>query len=363
MDTLLAHVVKRYAPSQWENIATDSLHYLLGREGVAAALLRTLGPVLEVEEPLVWRTQAVNPDLSRPDLVGLDSQGRPKVMVEVKFGAALTDNQPLTYLAAQEQSFPGEPEARILAFLVPGSRKHILEAEVLRRLEATKDPQLRLRPELSKATALLEHRVKVVTWGELLAQIRAALTEQGDDAGRRDLDQLSGLCDRADAEAMLPLGDADIDPGRAKRFLELWRLVERAVKRLASSEVIASRTWSNGFWGAGAYLTTPSGERFWFGLYLDYWAHRYPTPFWLFFENPPDHVNRAVLKLTSDRRFPFVTGPPATSSALVAIPAPLGVEADEAVDHLVDLVSLVCEHVQGDGASGAGQAQPCDADE
>ncbi len=364
METLLAHVVKRFATSQWENIATDSVHYLLGRDGVEAALLRTLGTALKVDEPLRWQTQLDNADLSRPDLVGRDSQGRPKVVVEAKFGAALTDNQPLAYLAAQEESFPGKPECRMLAFVVPASRRHIIEAELRRRLESTQDPHERLTHDVSQETALLiDHRVMVVTWGDLLAQIRTALTEAGDDSGLRDLDQLSGLCDRADAEAMLPLSDEDLDPGRAKRFQDCWGLVDRSVKRLASTRIVASKNWSNGFWGPGAFLTTHGGDRFWFGLYLAYWAHRYPTPFWLFFENPPEHVNRAILERRSDPRFPFVTRLSDRDRTIVAIPAPLGVEADQAVEQLVDFVSLVCDLLPEGGTTVEAQAPAADLEE
>lgn len=363
MDSLLAHVVKRYAPSQWENVATDSLHYLLRREGVEAALLRALGSALTVDEPLRWQTQLVNADLSRPDLVGRDSQGRPKVIVEAKFGAALTDQQPLAYLANQEESFPGEPEGRMLAFVVPASRKHMVMAELRRRLESAQDPHDRPTSEVPNVTALLKHRVMVVTWGDLLAHIRTALTEAGDDSGIRDLDQLSGLCDRADAEAMLPLSDEDLDPGRAKRFEELWVLVERSVKRLSSERIVASKTWSNGSWGPGAYLTTHGGDRIWFGVYIEYWAHRYPTPFWLFFENPPEHVSRAILACDKDPRFPLVIGPPDTDRTIVAIPAPLGVEADKAIEQLVDFVSLVCDLLRDGGQTVVAQLSAADAQE
>lgn len=289
METLLAHVVRRYAPTQWENIATDALHYLLDKPGADAALIRSLGGAVRVDEPLTWQTQVVNADRSRPDLVGLDLNRRPKVMVEVKFGAALTDNQPLGYLASQSAAFPDDPEGWILAFVAPVSRRHILEAELRRRIEGAEAPSERLTGTSDEAF-LLDHRVVVITWEDLLGHLRSTLEASGDDSGLRDLEQLSGLCARADAEAMLPLSDEDLDPGRAKRLLDCWSLVDRSVNRMVSAKTVASKTASNGFWGTGAFMTTHGGDRFWFGLYLEYWAHHYPTPFWIFFPDPSEHV-------------------------------------------------------------------------
>lgn len=335
-------MVKRYAPSQWENVATDSLHYLLGREGVEAAILRTLGTSFTGGGSLHWQTQVVNADLSRPDLVGQDSQGRPRVVIEAKFGAALTDNHPLAYLAAQNEAFASDAERRVLAFVVPGSRRHIIEAELRRRLESTEVLSARATPDFETTALLAEHRVVVVTWASMLTQIRSALTDAGDDSGLRDLGQLAGLCERADAEAMLPLSDDDLDPDRARRFQDLWILVERSVRQLASSKIVARMTWSNGFWGPGAFLTTHGGVRFWFGVYLEYWARRYPTPFWVFFEDAPPQVSHAILERRSDPNFPFVQGPPDIGRTIAAIPPPLGVEFDEAVEEIVHFVSRVC---------------------
>ena len=97
-DSLLAHVVSRFTPSQWENVATESLRYLLSA-GAGAAPARVVAPFLTLPSQLTWRAQVSSTeDKSIPDLVGEDGQGRPGVIIEGKFWAALTEHQPATYL-------------------------------------------------------------------------------------------------------------------------------------------------------------------------------------------------------------------------------------------------------------------------
>ena len=114
VDSLLAYVVKKYAPSQWENIATDSLHYLLRRPGVEDAFHQLVVASGLTSEPLTWSTQLSNADRSRPDLVGLDADGRPKLLVEIKFWASLAGNQP-TCLPRQPRAGLPRQAARSVA--------------------------------------------------------------------------------------------------------------------------------------------------------------------------------------------------------------------------------------------------------
>lgn len=55
-----------------------------------------------------------------------------QVLVENKFGAALTGNQPVEYL----RSLRGAPGATLLLFIAPKSRKEGLWQELLARVEA-----------------------------------------------------------------------------------------------------------------------------------------------------------------------------------------------------------------------------------
>jgi len=157
---------------------------------------------------------------------------------------------------------------------------------------------------------------------------------------------VEGLCDRADAEAMLPITAEDIDTGRAQRQLDFVSLVERTADLLVGQKTVSANRlrWSNGSWGVGRYLRAPAGAIFWFGTFPRYWAEMYPTPWWLLFDaDQPAEVHQALKAVTTDPRFPYVVGPPIFFRTVVAVPPPLGMEADEAAKSMADFIILVCE--------------------
>lgn len=353
-DSLLAHIVRKYASTQWENIATDSLQYLLGRPGTEEALFRLLAGTSLTTGPLTWMTQVTNADGSRPDLVGFDAETRPQVVVEVKFWAALTANQPNAYLRAQESAYPGQTSQRLLVFLVPQNRLTTIRSELRRRAEEPLDPTDRHPSNLPDVQVLLTHRIWVLSWAELLSAVHAALIGNSDEAGLRDLAQLEGLCERADAEAMLPITAEEIDPRLAQRQLDFNDLARKARDILVEEKAVAYREkWTSD----GGYLRTLSGSDVRLGTYAEYWIERYPTPWWLVFNvdkefNPPQ-VHQALKALRSDPRFPCIVGPPEYYQTILAVPPPLGMEADEAARNIADFVKLVCQSLPststGDG--------------
>jgi hypothetical protein len=80
-----------------------------------------------------WRSQASSADDSSiPDLVA-EVGGRQKLIIEAKFWASLTENQPLGYLDRQSRQF-GADEDRLLVFLAPTRRRHLLTAELEQRM-------------------------------------------------------------------------------------------------------------------------------------------------------------------------------------------------------------------------------------
>ena len=97
--SLLSHVAFHF-PGQ-ENLATESLVYIVGQSPVAkGALLNFIDHHLglKLPETVVFRLHGSGPDGSIPDIIGTTSDGKRVVIIEVKFWAGLTDNQPLSYL-------------------------------------------------------------------------------------------------------------------------------------------------------------------------------------------------------------------------------------------------------------------------
>ena len=97
--SLLAYLSPRFT-GQTENIAVEALGYILStseaaREGLVS-LLQSGGA--EVEGLSRIRTEVTGDKGERPDLVGWDENGDERLLIEAKFWAGLTDNQPNGYL-------------------------------------------------------------------------------------------------------------------------------------------------------------------------------------------------------------------------------------------------------------------------
>lgn len=130
--SLLGHVAPGVT-SQVENLATESLLYLLHRyrwvhesfEGMASSIGRNN------LHGLSFDTQASMSDAARPDLRGTKTDGRSVLLVEVKFWAQLTPNQPVNYL----RLLPSESGGMVL-FMAPEARFETLWSELVLRCVA-----------------------------------------------------------------------------------------------------------------------------------------------------------------------------------------------------------------------------------
>ena len=92
--SLLAHLTKNFAPHP-ENVAMEALGHILAHSASARSGLTSILSGTGISEYLSYRTQqAEGAALARPDLTERDAQGRNIVLVEAKFWAGLTDNQP-----------------------------------------------------------------------------------------------------------------------------------------------------------------------------------------------------------------------------------------------------------------------------
>lgn len=98
--SLFAHLALQFG-SQPENLATEALGYVLQHSETARAAVRDLvrGLGSTIDDDLTYATQSSGEDLARPDLVGRSSTGAEPLLIEVKFWAGLTENQPVAYLA------------------------------------------------------------------------------------------------------------------------------------------------------------------------------------------------------------------------------------------------------------------------
>ena len=94
--------------------------------GLAQEAVPGLNPVTHVY------TQVTGEEGERPDLVGYDDEGIERVLIEAKFWAGLTENQPNAYLERSPDNSPS-----VLLFVAPEARLNTLWPELCRRIERT----------------------------------------------------------------------------------------------------------------------------------------------------------------------------------------------------------------------------------
>lgn len=292
--TLLAKLAPLFGP-RTENLAVEALgHVLSGSTPARRALsdlLRAggadLGKIARV------RTQATGDGGERPDLVGMDQKDGERLLIEAKFWAGLTDNQPVSYLRRLAPD-GGDPCA--LLFIAPAARLEPLWNELLRLArEAGPSPKRREDAIELRSAEVGESTFLVLTsWRNLLHRMAAQVSAAGESHTETDIRQLHGLAEQQDDEAFLPLRREEFGPEFPRRLLNLRRLVDDATDRARSRKILGTEglkvtPWADGY---GRYVRIVD-QTPWFGIHHGLWAGTYPTPLWLcFWDGAPESVKR-----------------------------------------------------------------------
>jgi hypothetical protein len=285
---LLAHLLPKL-PGSTENAAVEALAYILSNSEASKGAFNTL--VSEGVSRSVARISRVNAqstaeDGTRPDLVGLDEEEEKRVILEAKFWAGLTENQPNQYL----EQLSGKGPA-VLLFVGPDARLESLWEEVRRRSEEASHQLVshvahdRIRSGRLEGT---DRHIMVVSWINLLNRMLERVRDAEEPRVESDIRQLLGLAEVMDREAFLPIRDEELDhgPGFARRMLQLKDLIDPVIRKgrdehWADTEGLRTVIWRNGY---GRYFrfsgleTTP-----WFGVYETLWAapDAENTPLWV----------------------------------------------------------------------------------
>jgi hypothetical protein len=289
MSTVFSYIVQKRLSQENENVATEALAFILdtserGRAGFLR-LLRSVAPDLP---PLRFRTQETK-GTARPDMWGFDG-GTPRVFIENKFWAGLTENQPLEYLRLLGEF----PYPAVLLIVVPETRLETVWRDVKRRTDlptvsASDRPgsidvpyvsAVDFRPALNTSPFLA-----MTSWSKVLRAIEAELRDEPHH--RNDLLQLRALCDAANDDASVPLSSAELTNQRTPAFiLQLNVITQRAVDAAVSHGVLRTRglmpmsNWER----AGRYISFPQANvGAWFGTDFRRWRELGTTPLWLVF--------------------------------------------------------------------------------
>ena len=233
--SLLAKISPMFS-GRTEDVAVEALgHILNSSESARDALSEVLriggaevGKIAEVE------TQVTIEDDARPDLAAYNEDGSRCVLIEAKFWAGLTKNQPLTYL----RHLLREPKTSALLFVAPHARYESLWAELKQRI-AKSDFGISFKVERNHEALVIdptggESWMILASWTSLLDSMATKVSAAGDLQTEADIDQLRGLAAQEDTTAFMPLRAEELGPDIPRRLMGLKTLVRHATERLVA---------------------------------------------------------------------------------------------------------------------------------
>ena len=296
--TLFAHIAPRLT-NRIEDVAVEALGYILSNSPAARrALAETLkigdiefGPIDRVE---TWETGSEG---EIPDLVCFDDKGEKQVLIEAKFWADLTKNQPNQYLKQLLEDRQDGPAA--LLFVTPKARLELLWPELSRL--AKKEFEVNIisesGPVRSSTIDSDSLHLQLTSWATLLERMGKAACSVDDTVAAADIRQLRGLTDRMDGDTFLPFGSEDLTSESAQQMLDVAQLVDDATNHArkvgwVDTDGLSATSWETGY---GRYIRI-GGVATWFGLHLSVWARHSDTPLWLsFWEGYREQLKQAKL--------------------------------------------------------------------
>jgi hypothetical protein len=236
--------------------------------------------------------------------------GTPRVFIENKFWAGLTENQPVEYL----RRLAAYPAPALLLVVVPEARLETVWREFDRRLrDAGITTSLMERSAGVHRTAVIDFvppltikpLLAITSWAKVLSAIEAELVDE--PQSRNDLVQLRSLCDAANEYA--PFSATELTNQRIPSFLlQLNSVVQRSVDlAVTEGDLSIDGLRPTHFWeGPGRYIRFPKGGKveLWFGTHFKLWRERGSTPLWLFFSTRGGRALevRAILESWAERK-------------------------------------------------------------
>ena len=279
--SLLAHLTKNFGPHP-ENVATEALGHILAHSASARSGLTSILSGTGISENLSYRPQqAEGAALARPDLTGRDAQGRNIVLVEAKFWAGLTDNQPNTYIEMLADDVPST-----LCFLIPQERMTSLWPEVCSRASDTGfSVSMEHDGEYKSARLVGNKHLLMTTWTTVLTAIETAATASGETLTLSDVSQLKGLCEEQEAEGFLPIRPWEFGPEAPRRILGLMNVIDQVINGLAQAGSISlaglrATPMRNGYRRYFNPMPRILPHNFGLDYNLDLWR-QYEHPMWL----------------------------------------------------------------------------------
>ena len=347
--SLLAYLSSRF-PGKTEDIAVEALGYILSTSEAARAgllgLLRSSGA--NVEGISRVDTQVAGNEGERPDLVGWDENGDERLLIEAKFWAGLTDNQPNAYL---KRLGPGG----VLLFVAPEARLDALWPE-LERL-AKQEYEWTADVDGARTADVGKRRLILTSWRALLEAAEHRAGDAGDTAAVASIRQLNGLCEQQDDAAFVPLRPGELGPDLPRRLMNLHTIINRVVDRAGAKGILKwagpaapatdgyGRSLELGVRDDGTWVNgKPAGARL--CVHYTAWSTTGETPVWLeLADREPDWDVLPLKKVRKRLRDDIVAGKDGTP--FVPLHLRTGVELDDVVDSVVGQIDDLAHRISG----------------
>ena len=346
--SLLAKISPMFS-GKTEDVAVEALGHILAgsmpaRDSLSDVLQcggAEVGRIAEVQ------TQFTLDDGACPDLAAFNEDGSMRILIEAKFWAGLTENQPVTYV----RHLLSEPKSSALLFVAPHARRESLWAELRWRIKES-DLDIPFNSE-DNSVGLLSAKVgekcwlMLTSWVNLLDRLATEVSGTGDPQTAADIAQLWGLAAQEDATAFMPLRSEEVGPDIPRRLMGLKTLVDHATDRLcghglASIKGLSAVAQQTGY---NRYISL-AGAGAAFGIDYTMWATLRDTPLWLKFYGWKNYkpLEEVWANLASFRR----REPPelfkVSGELVMPIELPLGLERDAVLGRIVGrLEDIACQ--------------------
>ncbi len=277
--SLLAQLFPYFKGSQ-EDVATTSLQYIVSENEVLNRAFTSMimdKLCTEVKGRFQYRCQVSgkSSEKERPDISGYDELGNEKVLCESKFYAALTSNQPNTYLKRLiEENGVG------LIFICPKLRIVGLWTEIIERVKTVYNIN-EINEECIEVQGV---RLGIITWTEIIEKLSDVALNHNIDL--MDIKQLRGYCEKLDSESFIPFDDLDFSIENAiKMERHVWLLDEVVTALKKEKELHVSTAHMNATPQRTGYSRYFKMKDFNISLIMDTakWKNpsSSPTPYWL----------------------------------------------------------------------------------
>lgn len=331
-----------------ENVATEALLYILKQHKEAWPALHRhfLRTGIDLPIDVIFRSQAWGEDQSQPDLIATDKDGVPVLIIEAKFWAGLTPNQPVTYLRRLVFNKPG-----ILCFLCPGMRLSTLFGKLDNRCNASGihlESPLELDVEYRSARLNSSHALCVISWGAVMSVLIREAETLGNNMLLGDTNQLDGLCSHMDSEAFLPLHPQDVSSDIGRRVQHFASLVDSVVYEFADNHGadIAGLSTGGSQSDYGRYFKLNE-----FGMFLKYsprlWSRYGETPIWIEVKEVTEEgwsiTHRVIDGINQLPQGRFRRIPETESKNTIGLELLLGVEKPDVIADVIKQIQQVVE--------------------